>query len=472
MNRIAFIQFFRHEIPGPMILSAVLKRGGHETAVFIIGGEPDAFESVRAFAPDIAAFSVTTGEHGISAETARQIKSALPKCVTIAGGAHATFYPEFINEAGFDALCRGEGEEAMLELAGAVGSGGDWSRIRNLVVKTESGVIDNPLRPAVANLEALPLPDYDLYYQNDKFLKSNPGKMFLTGRGCPFACTFCFNHAMGELYSPSGGYPVRRLSPQRAADMITWVRRDHGLRFVRFDDDVFILDKKWLFAFLEIYRAQIGLPFSCLVRANLMDDETAAALAAAGCRIAHFGIESGDQQLRNDVLRKNITDEQIIRCASLLRKHRIRIGTFNMLNLPGETLAQGLATARLNRRIRAAYPWCSLIQPYPGTRLEQTARDRGLLPENFAAEHIPISYFRESPIQNPDRAALENLHKFFFLAVRAPWLEPLIKLFVKLPANRFFDLVFKTTYAFRYMKVYKTPLWRVIQIGRLNRKQY
>jgi len=471
--RIAFLQDFWFELPGPMVLGGVLTAADHHVTAVITPGGRHMLAVVRKFKPDIAAFSVTTGAHRWAANAAALIKQEFPHIVTIAGGAHPTFYPDFARAPGLDCVCRGEGEGAILELARAVDSGEDWTAILNLAYVNHDGQLKiNPLRPPVPDLDALPHPARCMYYRRYPFLRDNPTRMIITGRGCPYNCSFCFNHALGALYAPCGGYPVRRLSPQRCIDMINWACRDYRIKYARFDDDVFILDKKWLFEFLELYARRVAAPFSCLVRANLMTADIADALANAGCAWAHFGVETGNDHLRNQVLDKKISDEQIVNAAALLRARNIRIGTFNMLNLPGETLENGWETVRLNIRIRAQEPWCSLAQPYPGTRMEQRAREMGLLPEGFSADSIPVSYFRNSPISNPDRQALENLHKVFALAVKAPWLHAALARLVKRKPGPLLDAIFKITYGIRYARVYRNSLWRVWKTGRLNARQY
>jgi radical SAM superfamily enzyme YgiQ (UPF0313 family) len=456
-----------------MVLGGVLTHADHHVTAIITPGGRRMLDLVRKFKPDIAAFSVTTGAHRWAAQAAQSIKQEFPNILTIAGGAHPTFYPDFARAPGLDCICRGEGEGAILDFAHAADAGADWRSIPNLAYAAPDGkLIVNPLRAPVPDLDALPHPARCMYYRRYPFLRDNPTKMIITGRGCPDNCSFCFNHAIGELYAPCGGYPVRRLSPERCIDMINWSCRDYRIKYVRFDDDVFILDKKWLFEFLEIYARRVAVPFSCLVRANLMTDEIADALANAGCAWAHFGVESGNEHLRNQVLDKKIADEQIVRTAEILKKYNIRIGTFNMLNLPGETLDNGWETVRLNRRIGAHEPWCSLVQPYPGTRLEQRARAQNLLPEGFSADTIPTSYFRNSPISNPDRAALENLHKVFYLAVKAPGLHPLLRRMVQGRPSALLDAIFKVTYGIRYARVYNNSLWRVWKTGRLNARQF
>ena len=455
-----------------MILSAMLKQHGHEVEMFISEPKRNIVRDAAAFRPDLAAFSCTTGAHRWVAQTAADLKKAIPQVVTVAGGPHPTFYPNFIQEEGMDVICRGEGEYAIVELAAAIDDSADFSSIQNLHIKTRDGVVQNGLRPPVADLDSLPFPDRSLYYDKYEFMRKDPDRLFLTSRGCPYKCSFCFNHAMDELYGFCGGMPLRRMSPAHAIEMLERTKRDYGIEFIIFDDDLFILDKKWLREFLALFRKQIKRPFSCLVRANLMTEDIARELARAGCRSAQFGVESGNERLRLEVLNKKITDEQLLNTARMLKKNGIRICTFNMLNLPGETVDDAFQTIALNHRMGVDEVWCALVMPYPGTRIEQIAREMRLLPDDFSVDHIPVSYFKESPIRNPEKSQLENLHKFFPAAVKTRALWPIIRALITLPPNPTFDLVFKIFFGLRYRRIYQAPLLHVFRIGQRNKKQF
>ena len=114
--KVLFIhEYLPQEMLGIMWLSRQLKDAGHETSVLFI---PDSkgLEQAVAYNPDIVAYSTTTGMHLYIAEVSRSVKKVLPNALSVVGGPHPSFSPEFVEEEGIDAICRGEGEHAFLEL--------------------------------------------------------------------------------------------------------------------------------------------------------------------------------------------------------------------------------------------------------------------------------------------------------------------------------------------------------------------
>ena len=459
MIRVAFLQDFWFEFIGPMYISAVLKREGYMCEMFMEKGEKDLWGSLVRFAPDIVGFSCSCGGHKWSLEMAQRLKETL-KIVTVFGGPYATYYPDAIQNPAVDIICRGEGEEAMLDLVRRLEKNQDYEDIENLWIKRNGSIHKNGMRKQIEHLDDLPLPDRSLYYKY-RHLRSSPNKHFITGRGCPYSCTFCNNKAYRSLYRKTGN-EIRRHSVERVIQDIKGVRDRYGMSSVRFDDEVFTLDKAWASDFLEQYRKEIHLPFTCLIRADTVNSEIIGKLAEAGCHTAYFGVESGSERLRNEVLHKNISDAQLVSTAQLLRRHRIRIGTFNMVGIPGETIDDAMMTVRLNQKLKVGSPWCSILQPYPKTEVADIARRKGLLSDGFNPDAYSSSYFDSSLIMNPDRNKLQNLHKFFYLAVRVPSLTFFIKQLIKLPPNVFFNLVFMMSYGYRYMTTYKLSPWRII----------
>ena len=148
------------EMLGPMYLSRAVKDAGHEMrAVFL----PDArwMEKVRSFAPDVVTWSVMTGSHRQILSVNRFLRSKF-EFFSIMGGPHPTFLPEMAQDPAVDAVCVGEGEEAIVELLGALESGEDWREVRNLAYAGEDGeLVRNPLRPLVQDLDSLGFPDRD-----------------------------------------------------------------------------------------------------------------------------------------------------------------------------------------------------------------------------------------------------------------------------------------------------------------------
>nr|HPQ39546.1 radical SAM protein [bacterium] len=422
-------------------------------------------------APDIVGAYTVSGSHNWVLESMQAARRAR-NVFTIAGGPHPTYFPDFVRHDALDAVCIGEGEYPLQELADRIDSREDPSSIRNLWIKTGGTIHRNPLRPLIANLDDLPGPDRALYYDRYKLLRNSPSKHFITGRGCPFNCTFCSNKAYKELYRGRGPM-VRQPSPEKVCTEIRSVKSQYPLRSVRFDDEVFLLDNPWLLEFLDRYKTEIALPFSCLIRADTATPEMIAAMKDAGCYIAYFGIESGNDYIRNQILGKNVDRQQIIDTARMLRHHRIKIGTFNMVGMPGETFENAWETVQLNQIIRSDYPWCSIIQPYPGTELEAFARKIGVLDASYGVDDLNQSYFNNTVIQNPDSEALVVLQKLFYIAVRFPSLGPLIRRAARRHANNGLTrTLFNLTYAWRYSKTYKMPFHELFKRALLWKDNY
>lgn len=459
MAKIAFIQNFWFEFLGPMYISSFLKTHDHDVELFMCDDISKTVTEVFKYDPDVLAFSCSSGSH----QWVSSISGAIKKrkdIIAVMGGPHATFYPEAILQEHVDILVRGEGEETMLEMVETLERGEDYSQIQNLVFNQNGSIVQNPVRPLIEDLDSLPSPDRTLYYKYD-YLRTNPNKHFITGRGCPYHCAFCCNKSYKELYNKKGKL-VRRHSIERVINDIEELRDRYGFKALRFDDEVFILSPDWLSEFLDTYATRIGIPFSCLIRADLLNEDMAKRLKNAGCYIAYFGIESGNDSLRNKVLKKRVTREDIIRTAHLLKSVGIKSGTFNMLGLPGETIENAFETITLNQEIKADYPWCSILQPYPKTELETEAIRDGYLDEASNANTFSSSYFNKSVFNNKSTEQLENLHKFFYLAVKYPALQPVIRRLIQMKSNFLFDFIFQITYAYRYIKTYRISWLRLV----------
>jgi anaerobic magnesium-protoporphyrin IX monomethyl ester cyclase len=118
------------------------------------------------------------------------------------GGPHPTFFPEMVTEPGVDGICVGEGEGAMLDLADAlaVRNGTYKTNMPNWWFNVDGEVIKNLPRPLIHELSDLPHPDRALIYDKIPTWRESKIKHFISSRGCPYACTYCFNHAYYQIY--------------------------------------------------------------------------------------------------------------------------------------------------------------------------------------------------------------------------------------------------------------------------------
>lgn len=431
MATVLFLQRDSYEVFGVMYLSASISQKGHRAEVLIETEEGrNFFSKISEIKPDIVAFSIMSGLHDWAAKTAAEVKQRFNYHI-IAGGPHCTFFPEFVEMEGIDAVCRGDVEDALAEYLTAFDKGDDLKSIAGWWSKTNKGIIKNDVYQLRADLDTLPYPDRDIYRRRYDSLNSKTCCEILVARGCPYNCSFCHNQLLRDLYNGKGRY-IRRHTIQRVIDEIMDLKQRYGntMRWVSFVDDLFIMDRKWLKDFLNIYKKDIALPFGCGLRANLIDEELVAMLAEGGCRVASFGVESGDSELRNAVLNKKLTDEQIITAGSILNKHGIRFSTFNMFNLPGETLEKAEKTVLLNLKIRSGnYPWSGLLQPYRGTAVYDHADKLGMIAEGETGANL----FHNATIRQKDTEMLEELNSYFYWMIRYPLLMPILMWFVRHP---------------------------------------
>jgi radical SAM superfamily enzyme YgiQ (UPF0313 family) len=252
------------------------------------------------------AYSITTGRH----DAYQQLNLTLKKqCnfIAVFGGPHATFFPDFIQEDGVDVLCRGEGEGAILELANSLDSDVDISSIPNMWVKSGRTIHKNPVRPLISNLDTLPFVSRDLVNKYDHYRKLHR-RMVLTGRGCPYQCTYCFNHVYNDFYKGKGPI-VRRRSVDNVIRELQTVREEYHPRRFQFVDDTFILDHDWCMEFCDRYATEVGLPFIVYARVNLVSDELIRRLKFW---MAPYAIESGNDRIRNEFKRNLIGNKSLV----------------------------------------------------------------------------------------------------------------------------------------------------------------
>jgi anaerobic magnesium-protoporphyrin IX monomethyl ester cyclase len=466
MARVLFVQDSLYESFGPQFLSAVARREGHECDLFILAcdGARNFTSRLKAYRPDVVAFSISSFGYRWSLEAAETAKREIG-ALTLFGGPHPTFADDFVARSPqVDLACKGEGEDAFLALLRLVDAGEDPAGAPNMISRAADGTIRaNPLARLNPDLDSIPFPDRSLHFKY-KTLRQLPYKRFLAGRGCPYKCTYCFNLAARDMYSDLGRY-VRLRSPENVIEEIVDVRNRFGIGVVGFVDDTFTMNSKWLLRFLEIYREEVRIPFTCLVRANELREEVAEALGRSGCRYASFGVEVGNETIRNKILGRNMTDEQIRKAAALLHKYRVKFLTYNMFGAPGETAADGLQTVRLNAEIGTDLIGSSVFQPLIGTESYEYCVREGYLDREHSYEKTDTITV-ESPLRNmPDLPYLERLQKIGFVAVRFPRLLPLIDRLARVPLDPIYSLLYKLSMVLRFKVRFGLSMFDVVKIG-------
>lgn len=387
---------------GIAVLSAVCKREGHKTALidstFSIS-DSEILAKSKNFTPDLIAITTATNDFDYAVHIATLLKKHL-NIPIITGGFHPTIAPdEVISKSCFDMLCIGEGEEALLELIESLKKGKINTKIKNIWFKTNSGkVIKNPVRNLIQDLDKLPFPDRDLF-DYKKYLEWNHGTAtFISTRGCPFNCSYCINNFLTKMARGKGKY-VRFRSIDNLFKEIKEVLKKYkdDVKNIEFYDDTFTLDEKRIKEFCDKYPKEINLPFNINARVNAVNPQIFQLLKKAGCVRVSIGIESGDEYIRNKILKRNMTDKQIIETFRVAREAGLKTYAFNMVGIPFETKESIKKTIELNRKCKPDYVGVSIFNAFKGTEIYETCSKNGWLRKSYAK-----SYFRESNINHPN----------------------------------------------------------------------
>ncbi|HNW93811.1 MAG TPA: radical SAM protein [bacterium] len=484
--RVLFL-FRNAEWLGIEYLSAMLKQAGHETDLVFDPGAGDIemriglldprarFNRLLArrlaeFAPDMVCFSVLTNLFPWVREQAAAVKRLRPGTTVVAGGIHPTMFPEVVlRDPHIDIICRGEEKDAIVELTAALARGEREFAIPNIgYQRGDNSMVINPLRPLRQDLDALPLPDKELFHRWGCFDRR---LYVMTGRGCPYNCTYCFNHTYKRLYQGSGAY-VRQRSVDNVLHELRIFAARYGTRDIFFYDDTFTQNHGWLREFLPRYRAEIGLPFACNVRANTITAEVAQLLKASGCTYVVMGVESGTERVRNDIMKRNLSDAAMLAAAGHFHAAGLTVCTLNIIGVPGETAEEMWSTVAFNHRLGPlGGSMASTFYPFPETDLFHLAREAGMMDEavRLQVENGEGSYRSGSLLHHPEKETIARVTAFEPLMVRLPrWTHPLFR---RLPPLAVFRLLAVPFFApwlhFRYrISELLRMQWRFWQLTR------
>lgn len=347
MAKVIFLQQVWFPSQAVTQLSAELKRAGHQTQVAIGMTEEELWKQIKRYNPSIIAVPIITSYRKFMLSVTKKIRKEGCKAKIVLGGYDASFSPEVIEEfKEADVLCRGEGDEALVELANAIDKNEDYSRIKNLWVRMPNGeIIQNELRP-FSDVNKKAWDDRDIYRNYHQFFKDLEFEVIMVGRGCPWKCTYCYNHTYAKMYKVGNSQYVQLRNPQNVIDEILGIKRKYKkIKNIFFNDSDLTCNKDWILEFCKLFNEhKTNIPFSLNGVASEIDEDVAKALASTrNCYLIRFGLETGNQELRFK-MRKTVTDEEFRRCTNLLKKYKIKYSMQAMIGLPYETLENAFET--------------------------------------------------------------------------------------------------------------------------------
>ena len=314
---------------------------------------------------------------------------------TVMGGPHASVDQGiFLDSGHFDYVLKGECEHSMPQFVQALESGDDnlLKEVPGLAALRDGELwVDNPAPPLIKKLDDLPLPARHLMPM-ESFFKLNPERLayIFTTRGCPFKCIFCQKELTGR------GFRVR--STQAIVDELEAIVKTYDPGVILFVDEILTLRRKRIHEMCdEILRRGLKFEWIANTRADCVDYPLLKHMHRAGCRRIYYGWESGSQRML-DVLKKDLTPEQIVEAARMTRRAGIWAKVYLIVGSPGETPEDIVETEKVLRLAGPDLVRISVFNPLIGTESW----------DNYQAS-IDVSDLRENYVSS-NRSAYQHEH--------------------------------------------------------------
>jgi len=352
-------------------------------------------DKISEFAPDIVGVScLFSVQFSNALEVCRLVKEINANIITVLGGSHPSSLPqEVLKEKEIDFVVIGEGEEALSKLLRAIDSGADLTQIDGLAFKTGGNIVVNPKTQYIKDLDSLPFAARHLLPM-DKYFTVNrphgsvalktPNTVMITSRGCPGRCVFCSIHTVwGRAY--------RARSAENVLAEIGQLIEKYGIREIQFGDDNLILDKERAKKIFQgMIDRKMNLSWNAVGGIALwrLDEELIKLMKESGCYRISLPIESGDQDVLSQIIKKQVDLKKVPEMIALAKKYHIKTDALFVIGLPGETKKQLQNTFRYARRLAVDNINFFFATPFPGTELLKICQEKNYLRPDFDYRHL------------------------------------------------------------------------------------
>ena len=351
----------------------------------------DFRRKVEEFRPDYIMFSVVEDAFLQALALLRQIEDL--KVPHLLGGVFPTNAPDRCMEyPEINMIGLGEGERSVVEVAEAVRLGKPLHDILGTWYRDADGLVHKNAKDPLVDINEYS-PDFSLF-EESRFYRPMGGRVFKmipveTFRGCPYSCTYCNSPAQRTFSSDNKlGSFLRRKSMDVLRSELQEYMNIYDPGFFYFVDDVFLArPKSEIFEFCDMYE-QFGLPFWFNTRTESCEPDVMKRLKEVGCYRISFGIECGNEEYRQKVLRRKISNDELIRRFGIIAESGIAFSLNIIIGMPGETRDLTFDTVRL---VRSVYGHdaltVSIFTPYHGTVLRDVAVRNGWLDDATITRH-------------------------------------------------------------------------------------
>ncbi len=372
---------------GIAYLAPIIRKRSYDVETLSITYDMDEAEfkdKILKLNPSIIGFSATSPQFRYLkkySSVAGQFKEILQIC----GGALPTLDPyTVLRETQVNGVVVGEGEKPVDQLLCNIENSKDILDTEGFYWNVNGTVKTNPIPPFIPDISQLDFPDLSIF-EDWMVCNCNNELEVMLSRGCPYECNYCSNKALKNTYPSANGY-FRTPSVEYALELLERLLYKHSknAKNIAFVDDLLIANKKWFADFANEYNKRIKLPYRLNVKPECVTKEIAEILKESGCYLTMIGLESGNEQLRKNLLNRKYSNDLFYEKCKIIKDAGLLLFTFNIVGWPFETKGNMEETLEMNKKIEADTGVCAFFYPFRGTELYKLCERENLLVEEYA----------------------------------------------------------------------------------------
>jgi len=393
---------------------------------------------IKKFKPNIIGITwLFPSDDNCIKETIEIIKKNknLSEIKIIVGGPQPSANPKLILEKypEIDIVVFGEGELTLKELV--LEKLEHLNKISGIAYREGDKIILNPPRPRISDLDTIPIPDRELIpagtyskqyffdfifsrleklglpFKINCFLTSRfatipihkfyyaaynkrhvekkliPEADIITARGCPNHCTFCAIHNVW-------GHQWIARSAQSVIKEIDILVRRYKIKHINIQDDNFNISKERT---IEICKGIIKKNYKITLTANsgvyvpTLDEETLWWLKKAGMNLMRFSIESGNQEVLDNIINKKINLSTVKSLIDICKKLKIKTEGAFIFGIPGQTIKAMEDNLKFAEHCGFDRVLKFIYQPFPNTKLYKICEEKGYFTRDFNPQSLYVT---------------------------------------------------------------------------------
>jgi len=392
-----------------------------------LGIKEDFVKKVQDFKPDLILVSVVESTYFLAMKLLNSVPLKDRKYKTLFGGVFATFATDkLIKNEQVDYVCRGEGEDAVVEMCRKLCNGDRIDNVKNFTLKANGQIFKNPLRPAL-DLNTVPIPDWDLFDPGSIY-RAMQGKIWRTigletQRGCPYTCTYCNSPSNNAVYKSDGNRIFhRKKSIARIKEELDFLVKKYNPDLIFMVVDTFLaMSHREFDEFKEMYM-DYKIPFWMNTRAETITEYRAASLEEMNLFRMNVGIEHGNFEYRKKYLKRNVSDELQIKAFEMIADKKYTSCANSMIGMPDETRELIFDTIKFVRKLpkNIEATGAFIFTPFHGIPLRELAIQKGYIKEDAIASISSSAHRSMLTMPTISKEEISGLARVYSFYVKFP----------------------------------------------------